>query len=145
MSTFDDSKSPYNNPYDASKRYSEILFKPGKSAFNWEMLEMQSMQDHQMQLIGDSVFQEGAIISGMDVVPNAAGSGTVPLPDGVNANNFSLATLMAINDRIDTTSYTSDGSLPITTGANLITDYPGIQFKGTITKGVGATVSFMIK
>lgn len=144
MSTFDDSKSPYNNPYDASKRYSEILFKPGKSAFNWEMLEMQSMQDHQMQLIGDSVFQEGAIISGMDVVPNAAGSGTLPLPDGVNANNFSLATLMAINDRIDTTSYTSDGSLPITTGANLITDYPGIQFKGTITKGVGATVSFMI-
>ena len=144
LSTFDDSTSPYNNPYDASKRYSEILFKPGKSVFNWEMLEMQSMQDHQMQLIGDTVFQEGAIISGMDVVPNNSSSGTQTLPDGVNANNFSLSSLSAINDKIDTTSYTSDGTLPITTEPNLTTDYPGVNFTSTITKGAGVTLSFML-
>ncbi|MCA7081819.1 DUF4815 domain-containing protein, partial [Staphylococcus aureus] len=92
MTLYDDSKPPYNNPYNADKRYSKILFYPGRNAFNWEMLEMQSMQNHQMELLGDSLFQEGAIISGMDIVPKVTNSNNnSSLSSGVNANNFSLA------------------------------------------------------
>ena len=146
MTLYDDSISPYNNPYNSDKRYSKILFYPGRNAFNWEMLELQSMQDHQLQLIGDSLFQEGAIISGMDIVPKVTSSNNnSTLPSGVNANNFSQSSLSAINSTLNTSTYLSQGLISVTSASQVATDYPGFSFSSVITKGLSTTVSFSFK
>lgn len=140
--SFDDSVSPYNDPFNPDKRFSRILFNPGVPAFNWEMNELQSMQQYGMQMLGDTLFQEGAILSGMDVIPktfsNNSGS-TVSYP-----NNFSVKTVSAINSALTTTTYTSDGVINVNSVAALKTDYPGMSFSTTITKGLYATLHFKL-
>ena len=69
MPKYDSSQSPYNNGFDANKRFSKVLFRPGRPAFSQEMLEMESMQDYNTTMLGDTLFQEGANISGMNVIP----------------------------------------------------------------------------
>jgi len=94
MSTFDDSVSPYGNKFSPSNRYSKVLARPGRPLFNWEILEQQSIQGYGMQMLGDAIFQEGAIISGMDAVPKAfSDSSTTP----TYPNNFSISSLEAVN------------------------------------------------
>lgn len=60
--SFDDSVSPYNDPFNPDKRFSRILFNPGVPAFNWEMNELQSMQQYGMQMLGDTLSRRGYLI-----------------------------------------------------------------------------------
>ncbi|AUV59965.1 hypothetical protein HOS78_gp029 [Lactobacillus phage Bacchae] len=142
MPKYDDSQSPYNNGFDASKRFSKVLFRPGRPAFSQEMLEMESMQDYNTTMLGDTLFQEGAIISGMDVIPKTFtddGGTTTEYP-----NNFSVKTAEAINSALTTTTYTSDGVIGVNSVGALKTDYPGMSFTTTITKGLYSTLHFKI-
>jgi hypothetical protein len=67
--TIDDSQQPYGNHFNLSKRFSKVLFRPGRPALSSELLELQSIQNNQLEMLGDSLFQEGAIISGMEIIP----------------------------------------------------------------------------
>lgn len=142
MPTFDDSVAPYNNPFNPDKRFSKLLFHPGRPAFNWEMNEMQSMQDYNTTMLGDTLFQEGAIISGMDVIPKTFTDDGGTTPD--YPNNFSIKNVSAINSALTTTTYTSDGVIGINSVAALKTDYPGMTFSTTITKGLYTTLHFKL-
>ena len=67
--TIDDSQQPYGNHFNLSKRFSKVLFRPGRPALSSELLELQSIQNNQLEMLGDSLFQERAIISGMEIIP----------------------------------------------------------------------------
>lgn len=141
MTKFDDSQSPYNDKYSADNRYSKVLFRGGRVALNWELLELQSMQDHQVEMLGDTLFQEGDIISGMDIVPVPTSSSSASgMP-----NSFALSSLEANYISIDTGTYTSNGNLVVTNKATLSSDIPNMQFTGTITKGLYTTLSFTLQ
>ena len=142
MPKYDDSQSPYSNPFDPAKRFSKTLFVGGRPAFNWELNEMESMQDYNTTMLGDTLFQEGAIISGMNVIPKTFtddSSTTVEYP-----NNFSVKTAEAINSALTTTTYTSDGVIGVNSVGAVKTDYPGMSFSTMITKGLYSTLHFKI-
>ncbi|AUG84639.1 hypothetical protein HOU90_gp009 [Lactobacillus phage Lpa804] len=142
MPKYDDSQSPYNNGFDANKRFSKVLFRPGRPAFSQEILEMESMQNYNTTMLGDTLFQEGAIISGMNVIPKTFtnnGGTTVKYP-----NNFSVKTATAINSALTTTTYTSDGVIGVNSVGAVKTDYPGMSFETMITKGLYSTLHFKI-
>lgn len=127
MPKYDSSQSPYNDPFDPAKRFSKTLFRGGRPAFNWELNEMESMQDYNTTMLGDTLFQEGAIISGMNVIPKTFtdnGGTTVKYP-----NNFSVKTAAAINSALTTTTYTSDGIIGVNSVGAVKTDYPACHFQ----------------
>lgn len=139
--TFSDAQSPYLNKYDAAKRYSKVLFRPGRPAFSAELLEAQSIQDNQLAMLGNSLFQEGAIISGMDIIPkpdNLVSGGGMP-------NTFTTSSLFANRTALDTGLYTNSGVIGVTSQAILPTDTVGFDFNGVSTKGLNMTVSFNIR
>lgn len=142
MTTFDDSASPYGNKFSAAKRYSKILARPGRPLFNWEILEQQSIQNYGMQMLGDAIFQEGAIISGMDAVPKAFSDNSTTL---TYPNNFSISSLEAVNSSLKTDTYTSDGVIGITSVGVTKDQFPEMDFSSTITKGLYQTQAFTIK
>lgn len=142
MPKYDSSQSPYNDPFDPAKRFSKTLFVGGRPAFNWELNEMESMQNYNTTMLGDTLFQEGAIISGMNVIPKTftnSGGTAVKYP-----NNFSVKTATAINSALTTTTYTSDGVIGVNSVGAVKTDYPGMSFETMITKGLYSTLHFKI-
>lgn len=127
----------YTNKFDAAKQYSSVLFVAGRPVFGDELNEVQSMLSHQTELLGDSFFQEGSVISGMQVIPKAD-SGAVTTA----TNSFSAASLHASKCALDTSYYNSQGTIKATSANELATDNPAIAFTGTATTGVYMTVSF---
>lgn len=138
----DDSQQPYGNRYDAAKRYSKVLFRPGRPAFSQELLEMESIQNNQLTMLGNTLFQEGAIISGMEIIPRPDNAAT---PNKDNPNLFSISSLFANNSKINTDLYTNSGVFSIESSANLSTDVVGTDFSAIATKGLNMTISFGIK
>lgn len=141
MSEVDLSQSPYNDGYDESKFYSMVLYRAGRPALSQELLEQQSMNNEQLEMLGDTQFAEGAIISGMDIVQQATNSSsTTSLP-----NSFTLSSLEATNSSLNTGTYSSDGNIVVTSAGTLAEDYPQVGFSGTVTKGLYMTMSFTVK
>lgn len=138
----DDSQQPYGNRYDAAKRYSKVLFRPGRPAFSQELLEMESIQNNQLTMLGNTLFQEGAIISGMEIIPRPDNAAT---PNKDNPNLFSVSSLFANNARLNTDLYTNSGVFSIESSANLSNDVVGTDFSAITTKGLNLTISFGIK
>lgn len=137
---YDDSQMPYNNHYKASKQYSKVLFRPGRPAFSQELLEMESINNHQLGMLGDTLFQEGSIISGMELIPKPIStSGTVTHP-----NNFSINSIDVTNAQVGTRHYVASGQLDFTSRANSSNQYSGFDFTATATKGLGMTISFTL-
>ena len=138
MPVYDDSAI---NKFDPKKQYDKILFNAGRPVFNFEVNELQSMGQYQLEMLGDTIFQEGAIISGMDIIPQPDNKGThTSLP-----NSFSAASLDTSFGSVKTDKYTNSGLLSFTSISNLSTDYPALSFNGTVTKGVYSTMSFTVK
>lgn len=136
----DDHQAPYNNHFDAAKRFSKVLFRPGRPAFSQELLETESIQDNQLEMLGDSLFQEGAIISGMEIIPKPDNTtDTAGMP-----NSFSVSSLFAEHTRLDTSDYVANGNINVLTEADMPSDVAGFDFTGTATKGLGMVVSFGI-
>ena len=61
----------YYNSYDSSKKYTELLFRPGKVLQVGETNEMQSMLKNQIKNIGDTVLTNGDIIEGCQLIIDA--------------------------------------------------------------------------
>lgn len=66
MASIDQSKPPYYNRYDKNKNYTKVLFKPDKPLQQAELNELQSQIGNQLKGIGDGVYREGAVLSGLD-------------------------------------------------------------------------------
>lgn len=140
MATIDTSVLPYNNKYNRAKRYSEVLFRPGRPALSQELLEEQSIKSDQLNMLGSSVFAEGAVVSGMQVVPLEASSSS----SNTSQNLFSVATLSATNATLSTTDYVANGNISFTSAANVSNDQSAMNFSVNVTKGLGLTVAFNV-
>lgn len=142
MAVFDDSKSPYGNTYNANNRFSKVLFRPGRPVLAQELLETQSIIDNQTSLLGQTLFQEGSIISGMSITPIPTSDTT---EDTSLPNSFSTSSLEAKYSAIDTTDYVANANLTVTTKSTLKTDNPSVSFVGTATTGMGLVLDFYIR
>lgn len=141
MAQINTSNSPYNNGFKEENKYSRVLFRAGRPALSQELLEEKSIIDSQIGRIGDTLFSEGAIISGMDIVPQPSNGGTTTgMP-----NTFSLSSLEATNTSLNTGTYTADGNIVVTSTSTLSNAYPRVDFYGTVTKGLYSTLSFTLK
>lgn len=58
----------YYNLYDATKEYTELLFRAGKVLQSKELNEMQSMLKNQIKNVGDTILTNGDIIEGCQLV-----------------------------------------------------------------------------
>lgn len=139
--SFDDSVAPYGNHYNIAKRFDKVLFRPGRPAFSQELLEMQSIQDNQLKSLGDSIFLDGAIISGMDIIPKP----DKKISGKYTPNTFSVATMFADNAKYDTSNYVDKGELDIISEANLSSDIVGVEMQGVSTIGQNITASFTVQ
>lgn len=85
MATIDQSKEPYYNNWDASKRYITVMSRPDVPLQQRELIEMQSQMDSKIKALGDGVYKEGDIIQGLDFsVANSTKAGilTVSIQQG---------------------------------------------------------------
>ena len=134
-------QAPYGNKYNDAKQYSSILFTPGRPALASEINELQSMQTHQTELLGDSLFQEGSVISGMTMIPKKDSSGD----DEQAQNSFYLDTLHVSKASLNTDTYNNQGVIKVTSANEVDTDYPSIDFSGVASTGAYMTLSFSLK
>ena len=58
----------YYNLYDATKGYTEMLFRAGKVCQSKELNELQSMLKNQIKNVGDTIMTDGNIIEGCQVL-----------------------------------------------------------------------------
>ena len=140
MATIDTSVLPYNNKFNRAKRFSEVLFRPGRPALSQELLEEQSIKNDQLNMLGSTVFAEGAVVSGMQVVPVA----TTASSTSNTQNLFSVATLSATNATLSTTDYVAKGNIGFTSAVNISTDQSAMNFSVNVTKGLGLTIAFNV-
>lgn len=138
---FDDSQSPYGNKYDVSKRFSKVLFRPGRPAFSAELLEEQSIEQNQLAMLGNSLFQEGAVISGMEIVPLR----DQPEAQGGVLNTFTLASLFADNLQFKTQDYVHLARIQVDTEGHLPSDVAALEFGGNASKGSNLWVTFNVQ
>lgn len=58
--------SPYYDDYDEEKKYSRILFRPGRAVQARELTQLQTLFQKQIQRFGNYFFKEGSIIDGCE-------------------------------------------------------------------------------
>ena len=139
--TIDDSQQPYGNKYNVAKRFSKVLFRPGRPAFSQELLESESILQHQLAMLGNSLFQEGAIISGMDIIPLK----DKPADQKGILNLFTLGSLFANNLQFNTSDYTHLGRLTVDTEGHMPTDVASLNFTGNVSKGIHLWITFNVQ
>lgn len=66
MATVDMSKSPYYDGFDPKNNYTKVGFVADRPLQQREMNELQSEFNYRIKGIGDGVYREGAVISGLD-------------------------------------------------------------------------------
>lgn len=77
MATIDKSKAPYYDGYNPDKNYTSIGFVADRPLQQRELNELQSQFSDRIKGIGNGVYREGAIISGLDFsIKNGATAGT---------------------------------------------------------------------
>lgn len=141
MPAFSDANQPYGNKYNVAKRFSKVLFRPGRPAFSSELLETESILQNQLAMLGNSLFQEGAIISGMDIIPLK----DKPADQKGVLNSFTLGTLFANNMQFKTADYTHLGRLTLDTEGHMPTDVASLDFGGVVSKGIHLWVTFNVQ
>jgi len=79
MATVDQTQPPYYNNFDPADNYTQVAFKPDKPLQQRELNELQSEYSYRLKGIGDGVYREGAVISGLDFSIGTAASGVLPI------------------------------------------------------------------
>ena len=62
------SVSPYFNDFDESKRFHQILFKPGVAVQTRELNQLQTIIQNQIERLGNNLYKRGTIIDGTNFV-----------------------------------------------------------------------------
>ena len=87
--TLDKNTSPYYNDFDETKKYYEILFRPGYAVQARELSQLQTTLQNQIKRFGSHVFKEGAM-----VIPGETGLDTklsyVKLEDQFNSTDINI-------------------------------------------------------
>jgi hypothetical protein len=71
------SKQPYYDRFDPDKNRTKVLFHPDRPLQQAELNELQSIAEHNLKRLGDSMFSDGAIQTGMAFSFNEEGKITV--------------------------------------------------------------------
>jgi len=58
----DQNTSPYYNDYDETKKYYQIMFRPGYAVQARELTQLQSILQNQIERFGKHVFKEGSMV-----------------------------------------------------------------------------------
>lgn len=66
MATIDKTQSPYFDTFDRDDNYTQLLFNPDRPLQQRELNELQSALNQKIHALGDSLFKEGDIMSGLD-------------------------------------------------------------------------------
>lgn len=137
MATVDSSTAPYNDRFDSAKAYRELLFNPARALQNSELNEMQSNFQYQQKLLGNTVFKDGAIISGMvmTIQGNIDNSGDSDTGTDTSPNLISMNTLTSVNSKINYDSFTTNGKVTVQNASTLDTSYAGVKFNVDAKKG----------
>lgn len=86
MATIDKSQAPYFDRFNPNNNYTSVAFTADKPLQQAELNELQSQLSHRLKGIGDGVYREGAIISGLDFSlsnPDTSGNIIVTLHQGM--------------------------------------------------------------
>lgn len=146
MATIDETGSPYNNRFDSSKSYAKLLFNAGRPLQNSELNELQSNLMYQQKLLGNSVFKDGSIISGMAMsVAGQAGGSDTGNTDSKSPNIISMNSLTSQNSKISYDTFMSDGTVKVQSAGTLDTAYAGVQFTMTGVKAGSVALRFKVK
>lgn len=85
MATIDQNQAPYYNTFDKDDNYTQLLFNPDRPLQQRELNELQSVLNQKIHALGDSIFKEGDIMSGLDfslTKNTTAGTITVDIKQG---------------------------------------------------------------
>ena len=74
--------APYHDRFDPNKSRNKVLFRPDRPLQQAELNELQSIAEHNLRRLGDSIFVDGAIQTGMAFSFNKEG-GTITIEDGL--------------------------------------------------------------
>ena len=137
--------SPYNNRFQLLNKWSQVLFQPGRPLFQSELNEVQSTVLAQVKLLGDSVFADGNIVSGMSLQPIGTTSSNAGVSTQGNPNLISYSTLSAYNSKIDSSNFKNTGEVDITAVSVQEDDTPGVQFAFANSTSSDATIRFTVQ
>lgn len=74
--------APYNDRFDPKKNRTKVLFRPDRPLQQSELNEMQSIAEHNLRQLGDRVFADGAMQTGMSFIIDEE-AGTLTVDDGL--------------------------------------------------------------
>lgn len=66
MATIDTTQAPYYDTFSKDDNYTKLLFNPDRPLQQRELNELQSVINQKIHALGDSLFKEGNIMSGLD-------------------------------------------------------------------------------
>lgn len=144
-SMIDDSQAPYYDDFDSAKKYSKYLFQAGRPLFQSELNGVQGLLLGQVKLLGDSLFKDGNIISGMGITPQGTVSDGSGSSEVGNPNLTSLSTISSYNSRIDVSKFKDNGEVDVTATPAQAQDYPGVILSMQGAQDNTATLSFTVK
>lgn len=143
--TIDTSLPPYYDKFDQSKKIGQFLFQAGRPVFQSELNGVQSLMLNQVKLLGDSLFKDGNIISGMGVVPQGKTSGGGDDTSTGNPNLVSVNSVSSYNSKIDISKFKINGEVDITATSSQAQDYPGFNFASSGATDTNITYSMKLK
>jgi hypothetical protein len=74
-------QSPYNDRFDPNSNRTKVLFRPDRALQQSELNELQSISEDNVRRLGDSIFSDGAMQTGMSFSIDAT-AGTLTVEDG---------------------------------------------------------------
>ena len=77
MATVDMSKAPYYDSFDPSDNYTKVAAVADRPLQQREINELQSQLNYRIKGIGDGIYREGAVISGLDFSLGSVTNGTI--------------------------------------------------------------------
>ncbi len=80
MSEINQNQAPYNDRFDPEKNRTKVLFRPDRPLQQAELNELQSIQEHNVRQLGDSIFADGDIQTGMSF---SVTNGKLKVEDGL--------------------------------------------------------------
>jgi Domain of unknown function (DUF4815) len=75
-------QAPYNDRFDPEQQRNKVLFRPDRPLQQAELNELQSIAEHNLRKLGDSIFADGAMQTGMSFSVDET-AGTITVEDGL--------------------------------------------------------------
>ena len=137
----------YNNKFDVNNKYSSVLFNPDRPLFQSDLNEIQSMVNAKLEILGNSWFKDGAVLSGMKITTEANNSADTTSTPNQSKNLLSLSNVSSNNSTIDTAQWHKNGQVSISPFITVGNSYPGFEIDDSAISASTNTItlSFAIK